>query len=107
MDEKPDLVVDVLDSTALERSLGLCLQFQELGVPLVGALNMSDEADRKGVKIDEKILSSTLGIPFVRTVGKEGNGIENLLAAIFDVLVAQFDGQPGNASGTGAQARHP
>ncbi|MCX7027422.1 MAG: ferrous iron transport protein B [Spirochaetes bacterium] len=86
LDEKPDLVVDVLDSTTLERSLALCLQFQELGVPLVGALNMSDEAARNGIQIDEKILSSTLGIPFVKTVGTDGKGADRLLDAIVAAL---------------------
>ncbi|MGO8693172.1 MAG: ferrous iron transport protein B [Rectinemataceae bacterium] len=82
LDEKPDLIVDVLDSTNLERNLFLCLQFQELGIPVVGALNMSDEAAAKGIKIDDKELSSVLGIPMVRTVGSKGSGVESLLDAI-------------------------
>ncbi|HPC72813.1 MAG TPA: FeoB small GTPase domain-containing protein, partial [Treponema sp.] len=52
LDEKPDLIIDVLDSTNLERHLYLCLQFQELGIPVIGALNMTDEAEAKGIKID-------------------------------------------------------
>jgi ferrous iron transport protein B len=111
LDEKPDLVVDVLDSTTLERSLALCLQFQELGVPLVGALNMSDEAAKNGVRIDEKVLSSTLGIPFVKTVGTDGQGVERLL----DAIVAALEDSPsgvregalsGEPSG-GNEARFP
>ncbi|MFZ3111119.1 MAG: FeoB small GTPase domain-containing protein, partial [Rectinemataceae bacterium] len=47
LEEKPDIVIDVLDSTNLERNLYLCLQFQELGIPVVGALNMTDEAETK------------------------------------------------------------
>ncbi|HEY9054580.1 MAG TPA: ferrous iron transport protein B [Rectinemataceae bacterium] len=82
--EKPDVVVDVLDSTALERSLALCLQFQELGMPLVGALNMSDEAELKGISIDADVLSATLGIPFVKTVGTDGSGGGRLLDLIID-----------------------
>ena len=95
LEEKPDIVVDVLDSTTLDRSLALCLQFQELGVPLVGALNMSDEAARKGIRIDEKVLSSTLGIPFVKTVGKESQGIERLL----DVIISALGGVPEESPG--------
>jgi len=79
LDEKPDIIVDVLDSTSLERNLYLCLQFQELGIPVVGALNMSDEALAKGIHIDEKVLSKTLGIPLVKTVGLRSEGIEKLL----------------------------
>ncbi|HOV94593.1 MAG TPA: ferrous iron transport protein B [Spirochaetales bacterium] len=82
LEEKPDLIVDVLDSTNLERNLNLCLQFQELGVPLVGALNMSDEAEAKGLHIDADKLSKTLGIPLVKTVGTDGKGIDALLSTI-------------------------
>ena len=86
LDEKPDLVVDVLDSTTLERSLALLLQFQELGTPLIGALNMTDEAMQKGIEIDESMLSSTLGIPFVKTIGTDGSGTEVLLDAILNTV---------------------
>jgi ferrous iron transport protein B len=82
IDERPDLIVDVLDSTNLERNLFLCLQFQELGIPVVGALNMSDEAEAKGVTIDDEALSSLLGIKMVRTVGTNGKGTDALLDAI-------------------------
>ena len=58
LDEKPDVIVDVLDSTNLERHLYLCLQFQELGIPVVGALNMSDEAEAKGITVMRKLLSA-------------------------------------------------
>jgi ferrous iron transport protein B len=82
LDEKPDLIVDVLDSTNLERNLFLCLQFQELGIPVVGALNMSDEAAAKGIRIDDRELSAVLGIRMVRTVGSKGGGVDDLLDAI-------------------------
>jgi ferrous iron transport protein B len=86
IDEKPDIIVDVIDSTNLERNLYLCLQFQELGIPVVAALNMSDEAEAKGVTIDEKALSKVLGIPMVRTVGTKGLGVDRLLDAIDDEI---------------------
>lgn len=85
LDEKPDLIIDVLDSTNLERNLYLCLQFQELGIPVLGALNMTDEADAKGIKIDEKELSAILGLPMVKTVGSRGKGVDELLDSI-DIL---------------------
>jgi len=86
IEEKPDIVIDVLDSTNLERNLYLCLQFQELGIPVVGALNMSDEAEAKGLRIDVGILSATLGIPLVKTVGTNGKGVEGLLDSVIAVL---------------------
>ena len=86
LDEKPDIIVDVLDSTNLERNLFLCLQFQELGIPVVGALNMTDEAEAKGIHIDEKNLSKTLGIPLVKTVGHRSTGVEKLLTCIDAVV---------------------
>lgn len=82
LNEKPDLIVDVLDSTNLERNLYLCLQFQELGIPVVAALNMSDEAAEKGIRIDTALLSKILGIPMVRTVGSKAEGIEELFETI-------------------------
>ncbi len=84
--ERPNVVVDVIDSTNLERNLYLLLQFQELGVPVVGALNMSDEAERQGLRIDVDLLSNLLGIPLVKTVGTRGTGKESLIRAVFDVL---------------------
>ncbi len=83
--EKPDVVVDVIDSTNLERNLYLCLQFQELGVPVVGVLNMTDEAENMGIHIDEKQLGKILGIPFVKTVGNRGTGKTNLLNTALQV----------------------
>ncbi|GHT94147.1 ferrous iron transport protein B [Spirochaetia bacterium] len=91
LDEKPDLIVDVLDSTNLERNLYLCLQFQELGIPVIGALNMSDEAETKGIRVDEKTLADTLGIPMVKTVGPKGSGTEELLDCIDHVCEEQYD----------------
>ncbi|MDR1178608.1 MAG: ferrous iron transport protein B [Spirochaetaceae bacterium] len=90
LEEKPDLIVDVLDSTNLERNLYLCLQFQELGIPVIGALNMSDEAEANGIRIDAKQLSSTLGIPLVKTVGPRGTGTEALLDCIDALAAGQY-----------------
>jgi ferrous iron transport protein B len=86
LDEKPDLIIDVLDSTNLERHLYLCLQFQELGIPVIGALNMSDEAEAKGIKIDAEALSRILGIPMVKTIGTHGTGIDFLLDKVDETL---------------------
>jgi ferrous iron transport protein B len=78
--EKPDVVVDVVDASNLERNLYLALQFMELGVPVVIALNMMDVAKDKGIKIDAVKLSELLGIPVVPTVARSGKGVKELLA---------------------------
>ncbi|MBN1154978.1 ferrous iron transport protein B [candidate division KSB1 bacterium] len=83
--EKPDIIIDIIDSTNLERNLYLCLQFQELGVPIVGALNMTDEAIRNGILIDEYQLGIILGIPFVKTIGSRGKGVDELLQAALNL----------------------
>ena len=89
--DKPDVIIDVVDSTNLERNLYLLLQFQELGVPIVGALNMTDEAERKGIRIDVPLLSGLLGIPLVPTVGTRGAGKEPLLRAVLNVIDRRVD----------------
>lgn len=96
LDERPDVIVDVLDSTNLERNLYLCLQFQEFGIPVVGALNMSDEAEAKGIEIDAEGLGTVLGLPMVKTVGSRGIGIEELLDAV-----------EARAEGRGTELRMP
>ena len=88
--EKPDVIIDVLDATNLERHLYLLLQFQELGVPLVGALNMSDECDEKGICIDYEQLSTILGIPLVKTIGTRGSGLSQLLDTAIQVAKGVF-----------------
>lgn len=95
LDEQPDVIINVMDSTNLSRHLYLCLQFQELGIPVVGALNMSDEAEAKGIRINETVLADVLGIPMVKTVGPRADGMERLLDAV-DTLLAI----PKPASGT-------
>ena len=89
--EQPDVVVDVVDSTNLERNLYLLLQFQELGVPIVGALNMTDEAESQGIHIDVDHLSTLLGIPLIKTIGSRGVGKEELLRAVFKVIDKHVD----------------
>ena len=77
-----DVVIDVVDSTNLERNLYLTSQLLELGIPLVLALNVSDSARAQGLKIDNERLSILLGrAPIVETVGHRGKGLDRLLDA--------------------------
>ncbi|MEI8346259.1 MAG: ferrous iron transport protein B, partial [Pseudomonadota bacterium] len=86
LNEKPDVIIDVLDATNIERNLYLCLQFQELGVPIVSALNIIDQAESRGIRIDDNQLSKILGIPIIRTVGTKGKGMDKLLDAAVKIL---------------------
>jgi ferrous iron transport protein B len=82
LDETPDVVVDVLDASNLERNLYLATQLIEMDVPLVLAFNMSDLAKRRGIEFDLEQLSRLLEARIVPTVGNKGKGREPLLEAI-------------------------
>ena len=80
--EKPDVVVQVVDASKLERNLYLLLELLELGANVVVALNMYDVAKTKGMKIDVKKLEDIFGVKFVPTVGSKKIGLEELKEAI-------------------------
>ena len=81
LDQAPDAVIDVIDSSNLERSLYLATQLMQIGVPLVLAFNMSDVAEARGWRIDDRKLSALLGVPIVRTTAHKRRGIDQVLAA--------------------------
>jgi ferrous iron transport protein B len=84
---EPDAVIDVVDSTNLERNLYLTAQLLELGIPLVLAMNVSDSARSQGLKIDRERLSVLLGrAPIVETVGHRAQGLEQLLDAAIGLV---------------------
>jgi len=90
IEEKPDVVIGVVDAANLERNLYLAIQILELDAPLVIALNMSDIADSRGLRIDTEMLSRGLnGTPVVPTVATKGKGIDELLGAAIRVAGAQ------------------
>ncbi|MEO0531217.1 MAG: ferrous iron transport protein B [Planctomycetota bacterium] len=78
----PDAVVIVVDATNLERNLPLAIEALELGRPTLVALNMSDLAERLGLKLDLEKLSARVGCPVVRVSARTGEGVEALVAAI-------------------------
>lgn len=84
IEEKPDVVVDILDTSNLERNLYLAVQLMELGVPLVLAFNMSDMAKARGYEFDLEKLSGFFGAPIVPTVGNKGKGMKELLDAVVE-----------------------
>ena len=77
--EKPDIIVDVIDSSNIERNLFLCLQLLERRIPVLVDLNMMDEANRKGIKISTAKLEKLLGMPVVETVGRSKKSTNKLL----------------------------
>jgi ferrous iron transport protein B len=83
VDEQPDVVVNVVDASNLERNLYLTVQLLELGGPLVIALNVIDLARARGIRIDQDRLSVLLGnIPIVETIGNKNQGLDDLLKAV-------------------------
>jgi ferrous iron transport protein B len=82
IDERPDVVVDVVDASNIERNLYLATQMMEMDVPLALAFNMSDIAERKGLIFDVEQLSMLLETPIVRTVGNKGKGRTELLNVV-------------------------
>ncbi|MGB2689467.1 MAG: ferrous iron transport protein B [Desulfobacterales bacterium] len=79
LDERPDVVIDIIDASNLERSLYLATQLREIDCKVLFALNMADVARTRGIKIDEKKLSELLSVPVVFTIGNKNKGIETLL----------------------------
>ena len=90
MQEKLDLVVDVIDSSNIERNLFLTVQLLEKGIPLMLDLNMQDEAKRRGIKIDVKKLEKKLGYPVLLTVARDGKSIKNLLNVFTSVSMESY-----------------
>jgi len=79
--ERPDVVVNVVDATNLERNLYLTVQLLELGIPVVMALNIHDEAEAKGYRIDARAIEQRLGIRVVPTSATRKEGLTDLLEA--------------------------
>ena len=88
--EKPDVIINIVDADNLSRSLFFTTQLLELGIPMVVALNKSDLNQKKGNKIDEKALAAKLGCPVVKTVSTSAEGLKELVgAAILQVNKTQ------------------
>ncbi len=89
IDEHPDVVVQVVDSSNLERNLYLGTQLMEMGTKLVLAFNMSDVAKQRGYKIDIPRLSGLIQCPIVETIGNKGGGLNQLLDVIVEMASTQ------------------
>jgi len=91
LDEKPDVVVDIIDASNLERNLYLATQLRELDTKVIFVLNMADLAMDRGVKIDADKLSELLDVPVVFTVGNRNKGTRELLETIISVAEAEIE----------------
>src|SRR6056297_291028 len=84
LEENPDVVIDIIDASNLERSLYLANQLRELDCNVIFALNMADLARSRGIHIDAETMSKLLGVPVVFTVGNKGEGLEELIQTTID-----------------------
>jgi ferrous iron transport protein B len=91
---QPDVTIVVVDATRLERNLNLVLQVLEITNRVVICLNLMDEANRHGLKVDDRRLARDLGVPVVPTVARRGEGLEELLAAVHDVASGETINKP-------------
>ena len=86
VEEQPEVVVDVVDAANIERNLYLTAQILETGIPVIIVLNMKDQADARGLKIDVAQLSEILGgTPVIPMVASRGQGLDELKQAIVSV----------------------
>ena len=88
--EKPDIVVDVIDSSNIERNLFLCLQLLERRIPVLIDLNMIDESTRKGIKISTSKLEKALGMPVVETNGRSKKSTKKLLDVFTSTVMSRY-----------------
>ncbi|WP_299978550.1 ferrous iron transport protein B [Desulfobacula sp.] len=93
LNEIPDIVVNIIDASNLERSLFLAIQILELGRPALFVLNMADVAEAKGIQINEKKLSQLLGLPVVFTIGNKNKGIDTLVEAAIEEVSRFSEGK--------------
>ena len=83
--ETPDIIINILDSGNIDRSLFLTTQLIEMDVPRIHVFNMADEARNKGIGFDLEALSSLLGGPVIETVGRSGDGLDVLLDTVMEL----------------------
>ena len=93
-ENKPDIVVNVVDASNMARNLFLTVQLMEQGVPLIINLNMMDEAKRHGIKIDETKLEKIFGMPVTNTVGRSHDSVKVLLDVFTNTRMSNYSPSP-------------
>ena len=91
---QPDVTVVVVDATQLERNLNLVLQILEITDRVVVCLNLMDEARRRNLDVDDRLLAHKLGVPVVPTVARRNEGLPELISAISEVATGRVIGRP-------------
>ncbi len=87
---KPDIVVNIIDASNISRNLFLTVQLMENGIPLILNLNMMDEAERHGIKIDMKKLEAAFGMPVTNTVGRSNKSVRKLLDVFTNAVMTNY-----------------
>ncbi|MBW2438935.1 MAG: ferrous iron transport protein B [Deltaproteobacteria bacterium] len=89
VNEKPEVVINIVDSSNLERNLYLAVQFLEMGIPVCIALNMIDVAKKRGIEINADKLSKLLGVPVIPTIARTGQGKTELMESAAHIVQAR------------------
>jgi len=97
---QPDCTIVVTDATALERNLNLALQVMEITDKVVVAVNLMDEARRKGLEVDTRSLARDLGVPAIPIVARSGEGMQTLLTTVAEVIEGTIKTSPLRVNGT-------
>ncbi|MFZ5819861.1 MAG: FeoB small GTPase domain-containing protein [Chloroflexota bacterium] len=97
---QPDCTIVVTDATALERNLNLVMQVMEITDKVVVAVNLMDEARRKGMEVDARSLARDLGVPVIPITARSGEGVSALLQTIAEVIEGQVSVKPLRVGGT-------
>ncbi len=91
---KPEATIVVTDATNLERNLNLALQIMEITSDVVVAVNLLDEAERKGISVDLSKLSAELGVPVIGTIAREQKGLTELKDIVDDIVMKKLQLKP-------------
>jgi ferrous iron transport protein B len=86
VNQKPEVVINIVDASNLERNLYLAVQFLEMGIPICIALNMMDVAKKRGIKVNAAKLASLLGVPVIPTIARSGKGKKELMDNAFQII---------------------
>jgi len=97
---QPDCTIVVADATALERNLNLVLQVLEITEKVVVAVNLMDEAKRKGITVDSRSLARDLGVPVIPITARNGEGLQTLLSTVASVISGEIGTQPLRVQGS-------
>lgn len=104
---RPDVTVVVADATCLERNLNLVLQVLEITDRAVVALNLIDEAERNGIKVDDRALARDLGVPVVPMAARQKRGVKELLSVIDKVAKGELMLKPNRVQKLPAELEGP